>query len=176
MEGAFLMSKLTNKQKIEIYERRLKGETVKSLALNFNIHKSNIKYLIRLIEKHGYNILRNGKNKYYSKEFKEKTINRVIVENQSIISVSIDVGLTSNGILSNWLKKYKENCYNVIENKRGRKTKTMTKLKKKNKKITPEERIKELEERNTYLEAENEYLKKLDALVQKRELQRKKKS
>lgn len=170
------MSKLTNKQKIEIYERRLKGETVKSLALNFNIHKSNIKYLIRLIEKHGYNILRNGKNKYYSKEFKEKTINRVIVENQSIISVSIDVGLTSNGILSNWLKKYKENCYNVIENKRGRKTKTMTKLKKKKKKITPEERIKELEERNTYLEAENEYLKKLDALVQKRELQRKKKS
>lgn len=101
MEGAFLMSKLTNKQKIEIYERRLKGETVKSLALNFNIRKSNIKYLIRLIEKHGYNILRNGKNKYYSKEFKEKTINRVIVENQSIISVSIDVGLTSNGILSN---------------------------------------------------------------------------
>lgn len=170
------MSKLTNKQKIEIYERRLKGETVKSLALNFNIRKSNIKYLIRLIEKHGYNILRNGKNKYYSKEFKEKTINRVIVENQSIISVSIDVGLTSNGILSNWLKKYKENCYNVIEKKRGRKTKTMTKLKKKNKKITSEERIKELEERNIYLEAENEYLKKLDALVQKRELQKKKKS
>ena len=176
MEGAFLMSKLTNKQKIEIYERRLKGETVKSLALNFNIRKSNIKYLIRLIEKHGYNILRNGKNKYYSKEFKEKTINRVIMENQSIISVSIDVGLTSNGILSNWLKKYKENCYNVIEKKRGRKTKTMTKLKKKNKKITSEERIKELEERNIYLEAENEYLKKLDALVQKRELQKKKKS
>ncbi|MFA6709393.1 MAG: hypothetical protein WCR79_06845 [Fusobacterium sp.] len=52
----------------------------------------------------------------------------------------------------------------------------MTKLKKKNKKITPEERIKELEERNIYLEAENEYLKKLDALVQKRELQKKKKS
>ncbi len=29
------MAKLTNKQKIEIYERRLKGETLSSLALKF---------------------------------------------------------------------------------------------------------------------------------------------
>ena len=31
------MAKLTNEQKIEIYERRLKGETLPSLALKFNV-------------------------------------------------------------------------------------------------------------------------------------------
>ena len=61
------MVKLTNKQKIEIYEQRLKGESLKSLSFNFNISIRNVKYLIRLIDKHGYNILRNGKNRYYSK-------------------------------------------------------------------------------------------------------------
>ena len=61
------MAKLTNKQKIEIYEQRLKGESLKSLSFNFNISICNVKYLIRLIDKHGYNILRNGKNRYYSK-------------------------------------------------------------------------------------------------------------
>ncbi len=30
------MAKLTNEQKIEIYERRLKGESLKSLSYNFN--------------------------------------------------------------------------------------------------------------------------------------------
>ncbi len=30
------MAKLTNEQRIEIYERRLKGETLSSLALEFS--------------------------------------------------------------------------------------------------------------------------------------------
>ena len=73
------MSKLTRKDKIEIYERRKNGETISSLAKDFDVQESNIKYLIALIEKHGYDILRNDKNKYYSKEFKLQTINRIIV-------------------------------------------------------------------------------------------------
>lgn len=60
------MSKLTREDKIEIYERRKKSETISSLAKFF----TTIEYLIILIKKYGYDILRNGKNKYYSKEFK----------------------------------------------------------------------------------------------------------
>ena len=52
------MSKLTREDKIEIYERRKNGETISSLAKDFDVQESNIKYLIALIEKHGYNILR----------------------------------------------------------------------------------------------------------------------
>ena len=57
------MAKLTNEQKIEIYERRLKGESLKSLSYNFNISIHNVQYLIRLIDKHGYSIIRSGKNR-----------------------------------------------------------------------------------------------------------------
>ena len=176
MEGAIFMAKLTNEQKIEIYERRLKGETLPSLALKFNVNIHNIKYLIRLLNKHGYSILRNDKNKYYSKEFKEVAINRVLIKKESLRFVAVELGLSSIGILYNWIKKYKENCYNVIEKKKGRKSKTMTKIKKTKKILTKEDKIKELENKILYLEAENEYLKKLNALVQEEELVKNKES
>ena len=164
------MAKLTREQKIEIYEQRLKGETLKNLSIIFNLNESKIKYLVTLINKHGYNILRNNKNRYYSKEFKETAINRILIGKESINSVAVDIGLTSSGVLDNWIKKYKENCYNVIENKRGRKAKTMTKIKKSKKILTKEDKIKDLEKEILYLKAENEYLKKLNALVQEEEL------
>ena len=101
---------------------------------------------------------------------------RTFTNQESITSIAIDIGLVSKGILDNWIKKYKENCYNVIENKRGRKSKTMTKIKKSKKILTKEDKIKDLEREILYLKAENEYLKKLNALVQKREQQNKKES
>ena len=151
------------------------GETISSLAKDFNIHESNIKYLIALIKKHGYNVLREDKNKVYSKDFKLQTINRILINHESINSVAIDIGLTSSGILDNWLSKFKKNGYNVVEKKKGRKSKAMTKPKENNKELSEKEKIKKLEEENLYLKAENEYLKKLRALVQERELKEKKK-
>ncbi|WP_339055314.1 IS3 family transposase [Fusobacterium animalis] len=169
------MSKLTREEKIEIFERRKMGETISSLAKAFNIRESNIKYLIALIKKYGYNILREDKNRVYSKDFKLQAINRILINHESINSVAIDIGLTSSGILDNWLSKFKENGYNVVEKKKGRKPKSMTKLKKNDKVLSEQEKIKQLEEENLYLKAENEYLKKLKALVQERELKEKKK-
>ena len=57
------MSKLIRENKIEIYERRLKGETIHALAKKFNNVESKIKHFIVLIRKHGYTILRNSKIK-----------------------------------------------------------------------------------------------------------------
>ena len=100
------MSKLTREDKIEIYERKLKGETTSSIAKSFNVHKSAIEYLIALIEKYGNNILRKDKNRAYSKEFKLQVINRILINYESINSVAIDIGLVSAGILHNWLSKF----------------------------------------------------------------------
>ena len=169
------MSKLTREEKIEIFERRKMGETISSLAKAFNIRESNIKYLIALIKKYGYNILREDKNRVYSKDFKLQAINRILINHESINSVAIDIGLASNGILHNWLSKFKENGYNVVEKKKGRKPKSMTKPKKNDKELSEKEKIKKLEDEIIYLKAENEYLKKLRALVQERELKEKKK-
>ena len=161
------MSKLTREDKIEIYERNKNGETIASLAKAFNVNKIVLHYLIRLIRKHGYDVLGNGKNRLYSKEFKLQTINRILVNNESINSVAIDVGLASSGLLHNWLSKFKENGYNVIEKKKGKKNN--------NKALSEKDKIKQLEDEILYLKAENEYLKKLRALVQERELKEKKK-
>ena len=169
------MSKLTRKDKIEIYERRKKGETISSLTKAFDLHGSNIRYLIALIKKHGYDILRKNKNRTYSKDFKLQIINRILINHESVNSVAINIGLVSPGILHNWLSKFKENGYNVVEKKKGRKPKSMTKLKKNDKPLSEKEKIKQLEEENLYLKAENEYLKKLKALVQERKLKEKKK-
>jgi len=173
--GAVFMSKLTREDKIEIYERRKNGETISSLANDSDVQESNIKYLIALIEKHGYDILRKDKNRVYSKDFKLQIINRILVNHESINSVAIDIGLPAPSILHNWLSKFKENEYNVVEKKKGRNPKSMTKPKKNEKVLSEKDKIKQLEEENMYLKAENEYLKKLRALVQKRELKEKKK-
>ena len=169
------MSKLTREDKIEIYERRKKGETISSLAKSFNVYESTINYLIALIKKHGYDILRNSKNRYYYREFKLQIINRVLVNYESVRQVAIDIGLPAPSILHNWLSKFKENEYNVVEKKKGRKPKSMTKPKKNDKVLSEKEKIKLLEDEIIYLKAENEYLKKLRALVQERELKEKKK-
>ena len=58
------ISKLTKKDKIEIYERNKNGETIASLAKAFNVNKIVLHYLIRLIRKHGYDIIGNGENKH----------------------------------------------------------------------------------------------------------------
>ena len=103
------MSKLTREDKIKIYERRKKGETIPSLAKNFDVQESNIKYLVDLIEKHGYDILRKDKNRTYSKDFKLQIINRILINHESINSVAINIGLAPSDILHNWLSKFKEN-------------------------------------------------------------------
>ena len=133
------MSKLTREDKIKIYERRKKGETIPSLAKNFDVQESNIKYLVDLIEKHGYDILRKDKNRTYSKDFKLQIINRILINHESINSVAINIGLVSPSILHNWLSKFKENEYNVVEKKKGRKPKSMTKPKKNDKTLSEKE-------------------------------------
>ena len=167
------MSKLSYDDKINIYNDRKKGLSLNSISKKYGIRREGIEYLIRLINKHGFGILRTNKNKYYSPHQKEQIINRVLNDKESVNSVAIDEGLSSDGMLRNWIKKYKENGYNIVERKRGR-SPTMKVTKEKGKE-TKDERIKRLEEENLYLKAELEYSKKLRAVVQARKNQQQKK-
>ena len=167
------MSKLSNEDILNLYKERKNGKSIHTLCSKFKICDTRVEYLIRLIDKHGFEILRKNKNKYYPPFQKEEIINRVLLNNESITSVSIDEGLLNAGILANWIKKYKENCYNIVERKRGRTT--MPKVTKKKNKETKDETIKRLQEENLYLRAELEYSKKLRAVVQARKNQQQKK-
>lgn len=177
MEVHFNMSKLTREQKIEIYRKRKQGQTLETLSKEYLIRKDNIKYLVRLIDTHGEDILKREKNNYYSPLLKEEMINKVLKDRHSINSVSLEYGLISNGLLFNWIKAYKANGYGIVEKMRGR-SPTMAKKTQSNKEykdMTPEEKVKYLEDKNLYLEAELEYIKKLRAVVQARKDQQPKK-
>lgn len=109
---------------------------------------------------------------HYSLSFKEAAIQRVIDNHESLREVSISLGLTSHGMLGNWIHSYKQNGYNVIVKKRGRKSMHNNQPSKPKKQETEEERLqKEIQ----YLKAENEYLKKLRAVVQSRKNRQSKK-
>lgn len=93
-----------------------------------------------------------------------------MIDKHSARSISIEYGLPSSGMIFNWIKSYKSDDYVIVEKTRGR-SPTMTNKFKSSKKyedMTPEEKVKYLENKNLYLEAENEYLKKLRAVVQAR--------
>ena len=167
------MSKLTYKDKINLYGDRKSGMAVHSVSKKYNITVNGVNYLVRLIDRHGYDILRKSKNREYPRYIKQQAINRVLINNESVWSVAIDIGLPSNGMLVNWIKKYKEMGYNIVERKRGRPT--MPKVTKKKENETDKEKIKRLEEENLYLKAELEYSKKLRAVVQARKNQQQKK-
>ena len=143
----------------------------------YNINKNNVNYLVKLINKHGFDILRNKKNKYYSSELKQEIINKVLISGNSISQTSIDYGLLNPGLLTNWIRLYKKNNCVIVEKKKGRASTMNNKFQnKKYEDMTLEEKFKYLENKNLYLQAENEYLKKLHAVIQKKKNQQLKKN
>ena len=80
MEVHFIMAKLKREQRIEIYIKN---------CISF------LNYRVRLIDKHGIDILRINK--------------------QSLVGTTIEYVLSSDGILFNWIRSYKENGCVIVK-------------------------------------------------------------
>ena len=105
--------------KKEIYEKHCEGYGSDTLSKKYGLSGSKIRYLCRLIDTHGFDAIRHKFTKY-SREFKLAAIKRVLDGGESIKAVAIDLGLTTDSILSQWIKSYIQNGYNVVTNKKGR--------------------------------------------------------
>lgn len=169
--------KLTKDDKLKIFKLYDEGHGCTILSRMFKVNESTIKRLIEKYKIHGLtaaDVLH--KNNKYSTEFKINIINRAI--NGESINAIANEYLMAHGIIFKWLKIYNELGYNGFKEKPKGRPKTM-KVKNNNSttnSVEDKDRlIAELKEKNKQLEMENELLKKLDALVQERIKQEKKK-
>ena len=111
--------KLTFEDKKEIYKLYLKGYNHSKIAGIYKLNKNVVRNICQLADKHGLSILQH-KTKKYSRQFKLKAILRVIENHETTWTVAIDMGISDRSVLSNWIKSYIANGYNVVTKKKGR--------------------------------------------------------
>ena len=88
------------------------------------------------MNKHGIEVVKKGKNKYYPSKLKQEIINKVLIEGQSQLTVSLDYALSPT--IPTHQLDYKKT---IVEKQRGRPSKMGRKPKKTCKEMTELEHI-----------------------------------
>lgn len=77
------------------------GNELATVAKRFGVDASGLRYMMRLIERYGIEIVKKGKNCYYSPELKQEMIDKVLLEGWSKERVSLEYGLPARATLHN---------------------------------------------------------------------------
>nr|VNQ24998.1 transposase [Streptococcus pneumoniae] len=92
--------KLTYDDKVQIYELRKQGYSLEKLSNKFGINNSNLRYMIKLIDRYGIEFVKKGKNRYYSPDLKQEMINKVLYEGWTKDSETILADSKRNMVIS----------------------------------------------------------------------------
>ena len=164
--------RFSKQDKINIYQLHQQSYGYSEIKEYYPISEGNFYYLIKILDRYGIAWLDRPRHKW-TREEKLAAINRVLINHETRGSVALDLGLSSVGMLSSWIRDYRKNNYNVIDKSIGRPRKKII-TKRKQKKINPKDKkIKELEKELLYLKAENAYLKGLRELALQRQKKQK---
>ncbi|EDK63195.1 Degenerate transposase (orf1) [Streptococcus pneumoniae SP11-BS70] len=74
--GVFIM-KLTYDDKVQIYELRKQGYSLEKLSNKFGINNSNLRYMIKLIDRYGIEFVKKRKKSLLFSCLKQEMINKV---------------------------------------------------------------------------------------------------
>jgi transposase len=158
--------------RLQVVKEHLDGESIKKLAGRWGLATSLLRRWVDHYQSSGEKGLLPKVHQYRSSEFKLKVVKSYLNEGLSLRDCCLQNGIAHESTVLSWVKKYELSGLNGLREQRGR-----PKLMKKNnpsKKTQPLTRLEELEKENLYLRAENDLLKKLEALAQARETQKKK--
>ena len=77
--------KLTDEDKVLIYKLRKQGYSYVQLSNRYGVQLSNLIYMIKLIDRYGIEIVKKGKNHYYSPELKQEIIDKVLFTKKCVV-------------------------------------------------------------------------------------------
>ncbi|HVS92057.1 MAG TPA: IS3 family transposase [Mucilaginibacter sp.] len=148
--------------KLKVVKEYLRGDSVKSLALKWDLSRSLLTRWIDRYNSSGEQGLSPKAHQYHCAEFKWKVVESYLKDGLSLRDCCSSYGIANESIVLSWIRRYELSGLAGLREQRGR-----PKIMKDNippRKSKPLTRLEELEQENLYLRAENELLKKLEAL------------
>ncbi|MCO4292187.1 helix-turn-helix domain-containing protein [Solitalea sp. MAHUQ-68] len=159
--------------RLKLVREHLSGNSITRVSKEYEVPKTLLKKWISHYQLLGVNGLFPKPKVSYSRDFKLKAIESYLSKELSLRECCLRYNIPSDSTLLNWVRKYEESGLDsLLEKRRGRPK--LMKDKPSQKKVKPLTRLEALEKENLYLRAENELLKKLEALAQQKEAQKKK--
>ena len=154
------MSKYSNEFKLKVVNAYLLGEGgAGTIANKYNVARTCVQQWVAQYELTGSF---TKPTRHFSGEFKLKVLNYQQEHHLSDLQTALIFGITNQGTICGWRKKYITGGKEALFQKQGRRSKMPKKSLIPNK---PREEWTKDEEL-AYLRMENEYLKKLNALIQ----------
>lgn len=81
--------KLTYDDKVQIYQLRKQGQSFNQLSKRFGVDVAGLRYMMRLIDCYGIEIVKKGKNRYYSFKLKQAIVDYIDYYNNKRIKTKL---------------------------------------------------------------------------------------